>query len=78
MSQYAISSKWLPKYFIQIFKEYLRTKLQVPVVRVNSGLTSTSNGHTVTGPRFKVSSKRPEKRGISLGLVDRKLVEAPQ
>ena len=32
MSQYAISSKWWPKIFIQIFKEYLRAKLQAPVV----------------------------------------------
>ena len=34
MSQYAISSKWLPKMFIQIFKEHLRAKLQAPVVTV--------------------------------------------
>ena len=32
---------------------------------VNSGLTShQQRGHTETGPRFKVSSERPEKRGI--------------
>ena len=40
---------------------------------VNSGLTShQQRGHTETGPRFKVSSERPEKRGIDLvtpGLV---------
>ena len=28
-----ISSKWLPKSFIQIFKEYLRVKLQAPMLR---------------------------------------------
>ena len=36
---------------------------------MNSGSTS---GHTETGPRFKVSSERPDKRGIDLvipGLV---------
>ena len=32
MRQYAISSKWLPKIFIQMFKKYLWTRLQVPVV----------------------------------------------
>ena len=26
-----ISSKWLPKHFIQMFKKYLRAKLQAPV-----------------------------------------------
>ena len=32
---------------------------------MNSGLTShQQRGHTETGPRFKVSSERPEKRGI--------------
>ena len=40
---------------------------------VNSGLTPhQQRGHTETGPRFKVSSERPEKRGIDLatpGLV---------
>ena len=40
---------------------------------MNSGLTShQQRGHTETGPRFKVSSERPEKRGIDLatpGLV---------
>ena len=31
---------------------------------VNSGLTShQQQGHTETGPGFKVSSERPEKRG---------------
>ena len=34
---------------------------------MNSGLTShQQRGHTETGPRFKVSSERPEKRGIDL------------
>ena len=34
---------------------------------VNSGLTShQQRGHTETGPRFKVSSERLEKRGIDL------------
>ena len=32
VSHLVISSKWLPKILIQIFKEYLRTKLQAPVV----------------------------------------------
>ena len=40
---------------------------------MNSGLTShQQRGHTETGPRFKVSSERPEKQGIDLatpGLV---------
>ena len=40
---------------------------------MNSGLTShQQRGHTETGPRFKVSSERPEKWGIDLatpGLV---------
>ena len=40
---------------------------------MNSGLTPhQQRGHTETGPRFKVSSERPEKRGIDLatpGLV---------
>ena len=40
---------------------------------MNSGLTShQQRGHTETGPRFKVSSERPEKRVIDLatpGLV---------
>ena len=32
---------------------------------MNPGLLShQQQGHTETGPRFKVSSKRPEKRGI--------------
>ena len=32
---------------------------------MNSDLTSHQRrGHTETGPRFKVSSERPEKRGI--------------
>ena len=36
---------------------------------VNSGLTShQQRGHTETGPRFKVSSERPEKRGIDLAI----------
>ena len=34
---------------------------------MNSGLTShQQRGHTETGPRFKVSPERPEKRGINL------------
>ena len=37
---------------------------------MNSGLTShQQRGHTETGPRFKVSSERPEKRGIDLALT---------
>ena len=32
VSHLVISSKWLPKIFIKIFKEYLRAKLQAPVV----------------------------------------------
>ena len=36
---------------------------------MNSGLTSyRQGGHTETGPRFKVSSKRPEKQGIDLAI----------
>ena len=36
---------------------------------MNSGLTShQQRGHTETGPRFKVSSERPEKRGIDLAI----------
>ena len=36
---------------------------------VNSGLTShQQQGHTETGPRFKVSSERPEKREIDLAI----------
>ena len=31
-SDLVISSKWLPKIFIQMFKEYLRAKLQAPVL----------------------------------------------
>ena len=45
---------------------------------MNSGLTShQQRGHTETGPRFKVSSERPEKRGIDLatpGLVVQRVV----
>ena len=45
---------------------------------VNSGLTShQQRGHTETGPRFKVSSERPEKRGIDLatpGLVVQRVI----
>ena len=32
INQYVVSSRWLPKIFIQMFKEYLRVKLQAPVV----------------------------------------------
>ena len=46
---------------------------------VNSGLTSQQQrGHTETGPRFKVSSERPEKRGICLaipGLVVQRVIK---
>ena len=36
---------------------------------VNSGLTShQQRGHTETGHRFKVSSERPENRGIDLAI----------
>ena len=37
---------------------------------MNSGLTSYQHqeGHTETGPGFKVSSKRPEKQGIDLAI----------
>ena len=36
---------------------------------MNSGLTShEQRGHTETGPRFKVSSERLEKRGIDLAI----------
>ena len=36
---------------------------------MNSGLTShQQRGHMETGPRFKVSSERPEKRGIDLAI----------
>ena len=45
---------------------------------MNSGLTShQQRGHTETGPRFKVSSERPEKRGIDLatpGLVVQRVI----
>ena len=45
---------------------------------VNSGLTShQQRGHTETGPPFKVSSERPEKRGIDLatpGLVVQRVI----
>ena len=43
-----------------------------------SELTShQQRGHTETGPRFKVSSERPEKRGIDLatpGLVVQRVI----
>ena len=36
---------------------------------MNSGLTShQQEGHTETGPWFKVSSERPEKQGIDLAI----------
>ena len=45
---------------------------------MNLGLTShQQRGHTETGPRFKVSSERPEKRGIDLatpGLVVQRVI----
>ena len=45
---------------------------------MNSGLTShQQRGHTETGPWFKVSSERPEKRGIDLatpGLVVQRVI----
>ena len=45
---------------------------------MNSGLTShQQRGNTETGPRFKVSSERPEKRGIDLatpGLVVQRVI----
>ena len=45
---------------------------------MNPGLTShQQRGHTETGPRFKVSSERPEKRGIDLatpGLVVQRVI----
>ena len=45
---------------------------------MNSGLTShQQRGHTETGPRFKVSSERPEKRGVDLatpGLVVQRVI----
>ena len=45
---------------------------------MNSVLTShQQRGHTETGPRFKVSSERPEKRGIDLatpGLVVQRVI----
>ena len=37
ISQYAISSKSLPKMLFQIFKEYLWAKLQAPVLIVWEG-----------------------------------------
>ena len=38
---------------------------------LNSGLTShQQRDHTKTGPGFKVSSERPEKRGIDLKSLD--------
>ena len=37
---------------------------------MNSGLTShQQRGHTEKGPQFKVSSERPEKRGIDLAIA---------
>ena len=48
---------------------------------MNSGLMShQQRGHTETGPRFKVSSERPEKRGIDFatpGLVVKVLSTTP-
>ena len=48
------------------------------ILMMNSGLTShQQRGHTETGPRFKVSSERPEKRGIDLatpGLVVQRVI----
>ena len=45
---------------------------------MNSGLTShQQRGHTETGPRFKVSSERPDERGIDLaipGLVVKRVI----
>ena len=36
---------------------------------MNSGLTShQQRGHMEMGPRFKVSSERPEKQGIDLAI----------
>ena len=37
---------------------------------MNSGLTShKQRGHTETGPRFKISSERPEKREIDHAIT---------
>ena len=35
---------------------------------MNAGLTSQQRGHTETGPRFKFSPERPEKRGMDLAI----------
>ena len=35
---------------------------------MNLGLMSYQQGHTETGPWFKVSSDRPENRGIDLAI----------
>ena len=40
VSHLVISSKWLPKIFIQLFKEYLKAKLQAPVRRPTLTLTN--------------------------------------
>ena len=41
--------------------------------RTNSSLTShQQRGHMETGPRFKASSERPEKRGIDHAMITRK------
>ena len=56
MSQYAISSKWLLKIFIQIFKEYLRAKLQAPVVSLS------------LKTRLMTLLNMPEKTSITSGI----------
>ena len=35
---------------------------------MNLDLTSHQQGHKETGPRFKASSERPEKRGIDVAI----------
>ena len=44
-----ISSKWLPKIFIQIFTEYLRAKLQAPVILLagNWNFTPLRNAYDI-------------------------------
>ena len=51
----------------------LSTPLQCNEMRLAGNLLSfcalyEQRGHTKTGPQFKVSSKRPEKRGVNLAI----------
>ena len=68
-------------YFLVQFLENKKLKIQTSLSKdrhcwserasewTKSGLMShQSRGHTETGPRFKVSSERPDKRAIDLAI----------